>query len=124
MKKSNRTELDDLKLTSEERYDFFVEQVFDQGEMWSLFGNGGWVLLSSGEDSCIPFWPSAAIAKAMSVNEWQNCEPKQIDLQYWKDNWVIGMQQDKVLAAIFPNQQDNGTIDHPEDLLLVLEAMS
>jgi len=120
---SKKQQADPSKLSTEERYDFFVETVVEEQALWSLFGNDGWVLLTADQDTCIPFWPSEAIAKQMATQEWQGCKAKQVELTVWKERWVTGLNEDEILVSIFPNHHDNGTIDEPENLLLVLEAM-
>lgn len=123
-KKKNSDPLASLNLPVEDRYDLFVETVADNDELWTLSDAKGLVLLTSDGDDCIPFWPTEAIAKAMAEQEWQQASPTRIELADWMEKWVPGMSKDKVLAAIYPNQKDNGTIDDPYDLLMVIQEMN
>lgn len=122
-KKKNNDPLASLKLSAEERYDEFVELVVSNEALWTLKDYQGLVLLTSDGDDCIPFWPNEQTAKAMAVAEWSEAVPEQIALTDWVERWAAGMDQDGVLVSIFPNHQDNGTIDNPLDLLSVIAEM-
>src|SRR5690554_7178361 len=51
-----------LALSNYQRYQYFIDMVSEQGEIWSLANDEGWVTLSAEGDNCLPIWPHADYA--------------------------------------------------------------
>jgi len=103
-------------LTPEGRYDYLVEQVKEHKEIWTLQDNDGCVMLTTEDEDCIPMWPSEEAAALWAVDEWQDCQPLSIPLNEWEERWVSGMEDDELLVAVFPVQDDLGVVVQPWEL--------
>lgn len=105
------------------RYDYFVKMIVIGGELWSLKSDEGWVVMSSEEgEECLPVWPHKDFAAEWVTDEWADCKPTAIALDEWVGRWTPGMEKDGTLLAIFPDEQSEGTITVPADLLNSIEA--
>ncbi|GAA0857258.1 DUF2750 domain-containing protein [Aliiglaciecola litoralis] len=94
------------KLQPEERFDYALEKIVENGELWGLFGENGWLLLQAEEDACLPIWPSESFAKAWEKDDFPDCKPKKISLDAWLNQWLPGMEQNKTLILVFPLNED------------------
>lgn len=105
-----------ISMTPEARYDYLVEQVKQNQQIWTLQDNDGCVMLTTEMEDCIPMWPSEKDAEAWAVEDWQDCQPIPISLKDWLDRWVIGMQDDELFVAVFPVEDDLGIVIPPYEL--------
>ncbi|AZQ09524.1 DUF2750 domain-containing protein [Shewanella khirikhana] len=103
-------------LNPDARYDYLVEQVKANQEIWTLQDADGCVMLTTEEDDCIPMWPTEEAAALWAVDEWKDCEPLAIPLNEWLERWVTGMEDDELLVAVFPVQDDLGVVVPPWEL--------
>ncbi|QSX38015.1 DUF2750 domain-containing protein [Shewanella sedimentimangrovi] len=103
-------------LTPEGRYDYLVEQVKEHKEIWTLQDNDGCVMLTTEDEDCIPMWPSEEAAAQWAVDDWQDCQPLSIPLNEWEERWVSGMEDDELMVAVFPVQDDLGVVVQPWEL--------
>ncbi|QSX30798.1 DUF2750 domain-containing protein [Shewanella cyperi] len=103
-------------LTPEGRYDYLVEQVKEHKEIWTLQDNDGCVMLTTEDEDCIPMWPSEEAAALWAVDDWQDCQPLSIPLNEWEERWVSGMEDDELMVAVFPVQDDLGVVVQPWEL--------
>ncbi len=110
-------------LSPEGRYDYFVEKVIAGGEVWSLESDEGWVVMTSDEgEECLPVWPHQDFAAEWASGEWADCKPAAVALRDWIERWTPGMTKDGTLLAVFPDDNSEGTIVTPTELLQSLEA--
>ncbi|MCC4831242.1 DUF2750 domain-containing protein [Shewanella sp. 1_MG-2023] len=107
---------DQLNMTPEARYDYLVEQVKQEQQIWSLQDQDGCVMLTTEDEDCIPMWPSEEAAKLWAVDEWRDCEPLSIPLNEFQERWVGGMSEDDLFVAVFPVQEDLGVVIPPYEL--------
>ncbi|WP_372873027.1 DUF2750 domain-containing protein [Shewanella sp.] len=98
------------------RYDYLVEQVKANQEIWTLQDVDGCVMLTTEDEDCIPMWPTEEAAALWAVDEWKDCEPLAIPLDEWLERWVTGMEDDELLVAVFPVQDDLGVVVPPWEL--------
>lgn len=103
-------------LTPDARYDYLVEQVKANQEIWTLQDTDGCVMLTTEDEDCIPMWPTEEAAALWAVDEWKDCEPLAIPLNEWLERWVTGMEDDELLVAVFPVQDDLGVVVPPWEL--------
>ena len=103
-------------LSADERYDFFLDLVAENGTVYTLKDEQGCLLVSSEAESCLPVWPDQALAEACSTQEWQGFEPLAISLQDWLEKWVPGMTEDGHLVAVFPDLNTESVIVTPQEL--------
>ncbi len=110
-------------LSPDSRYDYFVEKIVAGGEVWSLAGEDGWVVMTSDDgEECLPVWPHEDFAAEWATGEWADCKPTAVALNEWVGRWTPGMEKDGTLLAIFPDEESEGTIVAPNELLLSIEA--
>ncbi|MCH4293234.1 DUF2750 domain-containing protein [Shewanella sp. 3B26] len=103
-------------LNPDARYDYLVEQVKANQEIWTLQDTDGCVMLTTEDEDCIPMWPTEEAAALWAVDEWKDCEPLAIPLNEWLERWVTGMEDDELLVAVFPVQDDLGVVVPPWEL--------
>ena len=105
-----------LRLPAEERYARFIKRVAALEEVWTLGDEEGYVTYTDESGRIYyAFWPHAAYAAHFATGEWARFTPKAVDLYYWLDKWLSGMQADNVGLVIFPNGEDELFVD-PEQL--------
>ena len=105
-----------LKLSADERYDYFIRQVQSTGEIWSLANAEGWVAFSSEGDACLPVWPHPDFARLWATADWADCKPEMIEINTWLERWVPGMEADESLVVVFPDDQEEGIIVSPSEV--------
>ncbi|MEP4891841.1 MAG: DUF2750 domain-containing protein [Aliiglaciecola sp.] len=94
------------KLQPEARFEYAISRMIESKELWGLFGENGWLLLQAEEDACLPIWPSESFAKAWEKNDFPDCNPKQITLDDWLQQWLPGMEKNGTLILVFPLSED------------------
>ena len=110
-----------LKMSGEERLLYFIRKVSDFEEVWGLFA-GGWAMTADNKGrKAIPFWPEKDFSDLCANGVWKNYNSKQIELDIFISKWLLGMEKDGVLAAIFPTPKNKGVIIQPKDLLTSLK---
>jgi lantibiotic modifying enzyme len=99
-----------LKLSSQERYKYFIKKIVDAEEVWGLYDNG-WALAGANDDLnqiTFPLWPSEEFAKNCAINGWNNYKPEAIKLDNLLSELLPKLKQDNILPAIFPYISMNG----------------
>lgn len=124
MSEANRTELQAVsKQSGDKRYQYFLEQVVQNGHIWSLDSEEGWVVLSTDDDEeCLPIWSHQELAASWATDDWSDCSPQAIALDLWLSRWTPGMIEDDSLLAVFPVEDGEGTVVSPQELKAALEA--
>ena len=59
--------------------------------------------------------PTREFAQAWATGEWQGCTPKAIPTADWFSRWTPGLEEDDLLVAVFPTEEDDGTILFPDE---------
>ena len=107
-------------LPGEQRYQYFLSEIGDFQEVWTLKGPGGFVLFATHEIAqcrCLPFWPHPDHASALAVDVWADCAPERIDLKSFVVSWLPGMKRDNLKVAVFPTPLGTSIIVEPEMLM-------
>jgi len=105
-----------LALSNYQRYQYFIDMVSEQGEIWSLANDEGWVTLSAEGDNCLPIWPHADYAAQWATGDWSDCTPKSVTLETWLKRWTKGLKNDETLLVVFPNLEEEALLVDPEEL--------
>jgi hypothetical protein len=108
-----------LCLSDTGRYAYFIDKVSNQGLLWSLAGETGWVLAGDSEgQEVFPVWPHPRFAAACATGSWEGDEPRSIDLSAWLERWIPGMLRDRKKIAVFPTSAayDKGIVVPPDRL--------
>jgi hypothetical protein len=112
------------KLSADERYDYFVAKAVENGEVWSLNSDEGWVEVTSDDgEQCLPLWPHPELAAEWITGEWADCTPTAIDLDTWITRWTPGLESDGTLLAVFPLSDEGGVVVAPDELLSSMESL-
>lgn len=97
------------------RYEFLLEQIIEQQEIWILVGDTGSVLLSNDGDECVPVWPNKEATLDWIKADWADCQPLSIPLGDWQSRWTKGLREDGFEVAVFPNQLEEAIVVSSED---------
>ncbi|AOR65409.1 DUF2750 domain-containing protein [Pectobacterium wasabiae] len=109
-------------LTSEDRLSYFVRKVADFEQVWGSYGNDGWLHLSTKDGKRIfPIWPEEEFSIDYNTKHQYELSPKEIDLYYFLDKWIPGLEKDGVDILIFPVDKKNGIIIIPSKLNELLQ---
>jgi hypothetical protein len=106
-----------IKLSEEDRYNYFIRKVADFEEVWGL-NNDGWALLGNDLNNQIfPFWPEKEFAEICATEQWLGYSPQSISLDAFLEKWIPGMINDKLLVSIFQTPKSKGSIVNPQKLM-------
>jgi len=108
-----------IGLPMEERYNYFIRKVAEFEEVWGLYHEDGWAVLSDKDNRTIlPFWPEEDFALLCCFEQWKNYTPKLISLDDFINKWLKGMKNDNRFANIFYVQETKiGNIVTPDILI-------
>ncbi|WP_296150619.1 DUF2750 domain-containing protein [uncultured Flavobacterium sp.] len=104
-----------VKLSSLERYKYFIRKVADFETVWGLYSDG-WAMASDNNSNSIVFWPEKIFAEKCIDNQWENYKPKSINIDDYLNKWIPGMEKDNLNAIIFYTAEDKGIVVSPSDL--------
>jgi hypothetical protein len=112
MTSANVTEKHQAMLTqgAKKRLAFMLETVQEFKQVWILNDDDGCVMLTNEDDDCVPVWPTREFAEAWATGEWQGCTANAIPTADWFSRWTPGLEEDDLLIAVFPTEEDDGTI--------------
>lgn len=70
-----------LKMSEDERYDYFIRKVADFEQIWGL-SNDGWALLGDKDgNQILPLWPEKEFAELCAIDQWVEYKPQIIELE-------------------------------------------
>ncbi|MFO7528950.1 MAG: DUF2750 domain-containing protein [Marinobacter sp.] len=107
-----------LDMDGEERYDYFLDAVVEEREIWILVNTDSHFLkIVSEEDGVayLPVWPSAEFATEYAKGP-GDLFPKAISLPDFFKKWVPGLTRDGLEIGVFPGGQGELWITGPEEL--------
>jgi hypothetical protein len=107
-----------LEMNGEERYDYFLNEVLEEREIWILVNGDNHFLKLESEDedvAYLPVWPSAVFAAAYG-NDSDDLSPKSISLPDFFKKWVPGLTKDGLEIGVFPGADDTLWITEAEEL--------
>lgn len=105
------SDLEELfELSCEERYDYFLDTVLEEKEIWILVNkNSEFLKIYAEEDDFeyLPVWPSSELAARYTEGSTE-LSPKAITLPEFLRKWVPGLTKDRLEIGVFPS--DDGTV--------------
>ncbi|BES73161.1 DUF2750 domain-containing protein [Marinobacter nanhaiticus D15-8W] len=107
-----------LELDGEERFDYFLDNVLEEREIWILVNQDNHFLKIVSEDDGIaylPVWPSAAFAAKYAEGA-DGLTPRNLSLPEFFKKWVPGLQKDGLEVGVFPGTDDTLWITPAADL--------
>lgn len=109
---------DVLEMDGEERYDYFLDAVAEEREIWILVNADNHFLKIVSEDdgvSYLPVWPSQDFAA-----DYARCSgdlsPKVLSLPDFFQKWVPGLGKDGVEVGVFPGADSELWITGAQEL--------
>ena len=97
-------EANPTSLTSEERYDFFLDHVLEEKELWILVNENNEFLKIYAEDEefeYLPVWPTSELAQDYASED-SSISAMGISLVEFLKKWVIGLTKDQLEVGVFP----------------------
>lgn len=107
-----------LDLDGEERFDYFLDTVIEEREIWILVNEDNRFLKIVSEDedmAYLPVWPSADFAAKYAEGA-DGLKPRNLSLPEFFNKWVPGLQKDGLEIGVFPGSDDTLWITPPADL--------
>lgn len=112
-------------LSADDRYDYFIAKAVENGELWSLNSEGGWVEVTSDDgEQCFPVWPHPDLAAEWVTGDWSDCTPTAIPLAEWVERWTPGLESDGAMLAVFPRSDEGGVVVTPDELLESMDLLT
>lgn len=108
-----------LNLPSEERYDYFLDLVAEEREVWILV-NAQQEFLKLYSDEldleALLVWPSEAFANEYAAQAGEALQAKSIALPQFFMKWVGGLTADGLWVNVFPGAGDDAWVIEPQTL--------
>ncbi|MFL1482715.1 DUF2750 domain-containing protein [Marinobacter sp. LN3S78] len=107
-----------LEMDGEERYDYFLDEVAEEREIWILVNaDNHFLKIVSEEDGVayLPVWPGEAFASEYAKGA-GDLSPKAISLPDFFRKWVPGLTRDGLEIGVFPGVDRELWISGPEEL--------
>jgi hypothetical protein len=101
-------------LDCEQRYDYFIDAVLEERELWILVNSEKQFLKIYAEEDnfeYVPLWPSAESAQNYASED-ETLTPQKITLPEFMKKWVPGLTKDALAIGVFPGA--DGSIWHCE----------
>ncbi len=107
-----------LEMDGEERYDYFLDAVVEERELWILVNaDNHFLKIVSEEDrvAYLPVWPGSDFALDYAKGA-GDLSPKSISLPDFFKKWVPGLTRDGLGVGVFPGAESELWITEPEEL--------
>jgi len=101
----------------------FVETVVKAGAVWSLYDETWARARVASGDETLPFWPSADDAANSARAAWRTFAPRAIEIGAFTEEWLPGMEEDGISAAVWPSPSE-GIVLTAQELARALAAAS
>jgi len=101
---------------------YFVNAVTETELVWGLYGKSWARAEPDGDAQVLPFWSSAELAARCIAGPWESFAPRSIELDAFVEQWLTGMVEDGIAAAILPTKGGAGTRLPAARLLEALRA--
>lgn len=115
-----RSELD--AMDDDARLAHFVRTVTESDLVWGLYGDSWARAEPEGDAQVLPFWPTAELAARCIAGAWESFAPRSIELDAFLEQWLTGMVEDGITAAITPTSGASSAKVPAARLLEVLRA--
>ena len=112
---SNNPE-DLLNQPAEQRFNYLINQIKQNDELWILADDVGAVMFNSEQEDCIAIWSEEALAKLWCTEDWAHCRPLSISKDKWLKDWIPGLEEDEVSVLVMPDLSDEGLVIEPWEI--------
>ena len=107
--------LDNLPKDPTDRMNQFFNAAIADVKIWLRVDEHGSVLLTAGDEDCVPVWPTQEHAEQWATDEWEGFKPEAISVAKWKSRWTPGLEEDELSVIVFPDQQGEGIVLFPDE---------
>jgi Protein of unknown function (DUF2750) len=108
-----------LGLSCEERFEYFLDVVGEEREIWILIDSQNHFLKIHAEDDggfeYLPVWPSSEFAAAYAEGE-SGLTPKSIPLPQFLKKWLSGLEKDGIEVGVMPGPDKSVWVMEPAEL--------
>ncbi len=107
-----------VRLSCEERYDYFLSMVGEEKEIWILVNADKQFLKIYAEDDgyeYLPIWPNSDLASGYCKAS-ADLVPKGISLPEFFKKWIPGLKRDSLEVGVLPGEDATVWITGPEEL--------
>lgn len=112
-----------LALPIEDRYEFFLDQVIETGEIWGLSGDQWAMFFDDAQGyQLFPIWSDRDFAEANATGEWSSYAPQLFTVEQFSQDLVPQLKQANIFLSVFKSVDDTGTIAEPDALKALLEG--
>jgi hypothetical protein len=113
-----------IRLSPEERYDYFIKRAASFGEVWGLVeddpearsGTSFVFVEGAAKWWYMPVWPHSRYAEAWAEREHPGARPQAIDVDAWVTHWTKRAVADGIKPLVFPTPEDPGHLVGPREL--------
>ncbi|GAA5523700.1 hypothetical protein Maes01_00249 [Microbulbifer aestuariivivens] len=99
-----------LNLSCEDRYDYFLDLVGEEREIWILINSDEHFLKlhsdEKGAPDYLPIWPTADFAAHYASAD-ADLTPKSVALPQFLNKWLPGLDRDGIDVGVFPGADDS-----------------
>ncbi len=111
-----------LALTAKERYSYFVKNIVDWQEVWSLYHKGYALTMTQQHIRVFPLWPAKEFAYIRAVDEWESYKPRSFTLEELYEDLLPKLKSDHILLGIFDAPNDPSVVVSIDQLIFDLQA--
>jgi len=99
------------KLKPVERYKYFMRQVAELEELWTLVDKNGDIALSQINDNTfVSFWTNEAFIKSNQKDGWEECVPFKMDINRFGETIIPLIIENNYLINVFSLNGKSGFI--------------
>ncbi|WP_193161247.1 DUF2750 domain-containing protein [Microbulbifer hainanensis] len=106
-------------LSCEDRFEYFLDVVGEEREIWILIDDHDCFLKLHSEDDggfeYLPVWPSTDFAAEYAGGE-TGLAPKSIALPQFLKKWLSGLERDGIEIGVFPGPDNSVWVTEPAEL--------
>jgi hypothetical protein len=112
----------DTPSAAEARYEAFVRNVAESGNLWALSNSEGWANWSDDEGSVFPVWDALEKAQACSEKTFPGYQPEQLSLDLFLDEILPMLREREIFVGVNLTAEMGGVSSSCEELERVLGA--
>lgn len=95
-------------LDANEVYEWFIEDVIEEGGVWILTDEeGDTVFADVEEEEALPVWTTEGEALVMCEEEWDHCEPEKIEISDFLEDWIPMLEKAEI-NVMFAVDEEGG----------------
>lgn len=100
-----------LKMSSFERYQYFLRRIADAEELWTIVDEMGEITLSNIEGNVLmPFWSNESFIENTLLEGWAKCSPFKINLDELEETIFPIIEKNNYLINVFPKATKSGFV--------------